>query len=101
MLPKIKRFTKEAPCSKGTIWSCFREGREFVKVGIAVAHSIIGVNTPRTMISKGRLVRYEEGNIEYYELTSEGRVWLIEGVKRCIQKHPEKAAAFKYPPRGS
>ena len=55
---------------------------------IAVAESVIGENVPRIMIKEGRLEWLEDEHIEYYQLTDEGRKWLLKGFANYLKRPP-------------
>lgn len=79
MKPEIKRFSKEKPCTKQDVWNCFSyEGHDLFKgVQVDLAHSLIGIYTPREMIRAGRLRKSVWKHEDIYELTEEGIDWLL------------------------
>ena len=91
MKPSIKLFDKKTPCTKLEIWQCFRTATGFRRVPVAEAHAIIGVNVPRIMEREGRMVREERQGVDYYDLTSEGKEWLLLGFARYLKNHPAQA----------
>ena len=99
MKPEPKQFDKQNPCTKFDLWQCFRGKRGFVRVQIDEAHAIIGLNAPRNMRYHGYVQMVEVRNVEYYELTSLGRAWLMEGFHRYIKAHPERMTEVKYLPK--
>lgn len=98
MIPEIKRFTKDNPCTKIDIWNCFYGKRGFIKVSVVEARSKIGVNAPRVMEGNAYLVRKNAATMDYYELTELGKEWLVNGVKRYLKNHPSSAYLINYKP---
>ncbi len=100
MKPEVKVFTRDNPCTKLHIWNCFRGVRGFKKVDVAHAQSIIGVNAPRNMLSKGYATITETAGVEYYQLTKYGTEWLMTGLKSYLKNHPNDVKKAKNTPRG-
>jgi hypothetical protein len=97
MKPEIKKFTRDAPCTKRDIWNLFRGSRSFVSVRVPDAQAKIGVNVPRGMEAQGRLFVNRLPTGDYYVLTDEGKQWLTEGMGRYLKNHPTELAGTKYP----
>lgn len=98
MKPIAKRFTRDNPCTKLELWQCFRSATGFRRVPVVEAHAIIGVNVPRIMEREGRMVRVEKQGIEYYELTTDGGEWLLQGFNRYLKNHPSHVARASHIP---
>lgn len=96
--PEVKVFTKDNPVTKLDLWNCFRGKRNFRRVQVDEAKSIIGANAPRYLKSKGYLLQYESRGVEYYDLSDDGRIWLMEGFKRHLLNHPEIKPQAKHLP---
>lgn len=99
MKPIAKLFTRDNPCTKLEIWQCFRSATGFRRVPVVEAHTFIGVNVPRVMEREGRMFREERQGTDYYELTSEGKEWLMHGFERYLKNHPAHAAKAKHVPK--
>lgn len=93
--PQVKEFTRQNPCTKLHIWNCFRGKRGFARVPVVVAHSIVGVNAPRVMRTNDRITRVTVGEVDYYQLTDDGKEWLTNGMTRYLKNHPEDASRAK------
>lgn len=89
MLPEPKHFTKDNPCTKVDIWNCFRGRRGFVRVQVAEAHAIVGLNAPRYMLSKFYVTVVTANSAEYYKLTKDGIDWLSKKLKTYLVRHPK------------
>lgn len=88
MKPEIKVFTRSNPCTKKTLWECFRGPSGFRRVQVFVAHSLIGINVPRVMEREGRLVKNQTPQGDFYTLTEAGRLWLTKGIQAYVKNHP-------------
>jgi len=97
--PAVKVFTKENPCNKLIIWNTFRTRRGFKRVEVAVAESQVGHNAPKNMLNNGYVERVTVKNVEYFELTEEGREWLKKGIAGYVKRHPEDATDAVYLPK--
>ena len=84
MLPEVKTFSRENPCTKKDLWSCFRDAQGFRKVQTAQAHALIGINAPRVMERNGYLVRATRRGIDWFVLTAEGEFWLTRGIQSYV-----------------
>jgi len=98
MKPKIKKFTKDNPCTMVDIWNCFRIKNGFRNVQIGEAQSLIGINVPNYMLRMNRLVIFEIRREEYYVLTHDGAEWLERKFTRYLQSYPESKNLVKYLP---
>ena len=99
MKPEIAVFTKDKPCSKRELWACFKTGPTgFARVQIAQAHSIIGLNAPRYMETKGYLVRETVRAGEFYSITKEGAEWLTSGIRSYTKNHPSELSEIAFHP---
>lgn len=96
MLPEVKTFTRDRPCTKKDLWVCFRDARGFRKVQVAQAHSVIGLNAPRVMERNGYLVKETYRNAEWYALTFEGEQWLLRGIQSYVKNHPAERASIPF-----
>ena len=102
MKPDVKVFTREYPCTKVDIWNCFSSPRDFVRVPVVKAHSLIVLNVPRGMERMGRLERVAMRGVEYYQLTDIGKKWLLRGIKNYVHNHPSDIGSiYNYPPFNS
>lgn len=89
MKPSVAVFTRTAPVTKLLLWQCFKRRREgFATVQVDDAHSIIGKNAPRVMERNGYLVKLKLPQGDYYELTNEGKAWLVKGIRSYVRNHP-------------
>lgn len=91
MKPEPARFTKDNPCSKKHIHNCFATPTGYVPVPVVDAQAEIGLNVPRVMERAGRLKRTNNRGVDYYELTAEGKKWLVAGIKAYVKNHPLEA----------
>lgn len=96
MLPEVKVFSKDNPCTKRDLWVCFRDARGFRKVQVAQAHSVIGVNAPRVMERNGYLVKETYRSAEWYVLTAEGEAWLLRGINSYVKNHPSERPSIPF-----
>lgn len=95
VMPVVKVFTRENPCTKADIWECFVGDRGFRSVSIPIARSIIGANTPRYLDREGYISVSRVRNTDFYTLTEKGKRWLIDGVRSYIRNHPSEANSVK------
>ena len=98
MKPTVKQFTKDKPCTKLDIWNCFRSRRGFIPAQVNAAKSIIGANAPRVMEQHKRVRVTSRSNVDYYELTAEGKKWLVRGIKNYVRNHPGDRSKAKHLP---
>lgn len=96
MMPVVKTFTRDDPCTKKDLWTCFRDERGFRKVQIAQAQSVIGINAPRVMERNGYLVKETYRNAEWYALTFEGEQWLMRGIYSYVKNHPSERSSIPF-----
>lgn len=96
MLPEVKTFSRENPCTKKDLWSCFRDAQGFRKVQTAQAHALIGINAPRVMERNGYLVRATRRGIDWFVLTAEGEFWLTRGIQSYVKNHPSERAGVPF-----
>lgn len=96
MLPTVKVFSKDNPCTKRDLWVCFRGARGFQKVQTAQAHAVIGVNAPRVMERNGYLVKETQRGAEVYALTFEGEQWLTRGIQSYVKNHPAEKDSIPF-----
>jgi len=78
MKPLPKVFTKQKQVTKKEIYDCFIVNNQPQEVQIDVAYSKVGVNAPRIMIRKKRMVRLNLSHGDFFKLTPEGFKWLAE-----------------------
>ncbi len=99
MKPDVKLFTKSAPCTKVDLWRCFKQSAVgFARVQVAVAHSIIGLNSPKYLTKHEYAVREDGRGGDFYRLTPLGQQWLIDGIKRYTVNHPEALTEVEFHP---
>lgn len=99
MKPEIAVFSKAQPCSKKELWACFKTGpKGFARVQVAQAHSVIGLNAPRYMETKGYLVKETVRSVEHYSITPEGEVWLTAGIRSYTKNHPSELTDIAFHP---
>jgi hypothetical protein len=96
--PEVRHFTKDSPVTKAELWACFRGRRGWKRVQVDTAHSIIGLNAPRYMLTKEYVTRVTDKGADYYALTAEGQEWLLKGTRAFLRNHPEARASVPYPP---
>lgn len=89
-MPEVAKFTPENPCTKKEIWNCFRGRRGFKTVDKVIAWSVIGKNTPRYLLKKEYIVEVSTGDSDAFQLTENGKKWLITGIKNYLKNHPQE-----------
>lgn len=89
IIKEVKVFTRESPCTKVHIHNCFITEQGYGSKAVVEARGDIGLNTPKYLLREGYMHAYTQGGVDYYMLTSEGVVWLTEGLKRHLELHPE------------
>lgn len=95
MKPEVKVFSKENPCTKLDLWTCFkRSAKGFARVQVDEAYSIIGKNAPRVMERNGYLERVTVKQEEMFKLTAEGEAWLEKGITAYRKNHPKVEIPF-------
>ena len=82
-------FTREEPCTKVHLYNCFMRNGRFVRRAVVEARGDIGLNAIKYLKNKNLAVAYSEGNIDYWELTPDGKEWLEKGLVRHLELHPE------------
>lgn len=87
----VRVFTREDECTKVDITNCFWEATKFVPVPVVQARGYIGLNTPKYLLREDLVVQTYVDQIDYYTLTPKGVDWLLKGLKRHLQLHPEHA----------
>jgi|SRR5471030_1188101 len=97
VIKQTRVFTRDNPCTKVDLFNCFKGEDQFVARAVVETRGEIGLNAPKYMVKNGFVRRYDSGNIEYYELTDEGRDWLIAGLKRHLELHPEDEGKVERP----
>lgn len=97
--PPVAEFTRDNPCTKLHIWNCFRGRRGFVRVQVDEAKAQIGANAPRVMERNGRLVQVSSTKADYFELTDDGKKWLLQGFGRYLKNHPDHRSRAKHIPK--
>lgn len=97
--PEVAVFTRDNPCTKLHIWNTFRTRRGFKRVQVDEAKSHIGANAPKNMLAQGYAEVVDVKNVEYFELTEDGKEWLKKGIAGFVKRHPEEAAEAVYLPK--
>ncbi len=92
IIKPVKEFTKENPCTKVDLHNCFAGTHGYVRRPVVEAQGEIGVNAPKYLIRKGYATYRSSEGIDYYELTTEGTVWLFEGLAAHLKRHPDDEA---------
>lgn len=87
-------FTREEPCDKVHLYLCFfdharRTPRRRAKVE---ARGEIGLNAIKYLKREGLAREYEEDDVDWWELTGKGVDWLVKGLARHLELHPEDAS---------
>lgn len=100
MRPEPAKFTKDRPCTKLHIWTCFYGANGFVDVQVDQAHAVIGLNVPRVLERAGRIVKIPKGDALMYRVTQAGRTWMTDGILAYLKNHPEDSRLVKYYPDG-
>jgi hypothetical protein len=97
----VRVFTRDAPCTKVDLFNCFSNGHELGPVAVVQARGEIGVNAIKYLLGKdlARLTMHD--GWECWELTSEGEAWLLEGLCRWLELHPEDRDKVKTKPGGN
>lgn len=90
-------FTRTNPCTKVHLFNCFFNPKTAGVVPVVDAHQQIGVNSPKHLLDNGYLLHESRKGVDYYVLTAFGRNWLVPGLKRYLELHPEKRADVLYP----
>jgi hypothetical protein len=91
----VKVFTKDQPCTKLEIHNCFAGPHGYIARPVVEAQGEIGKNAPKHMLSKLYLVYRTVGNIDYYELTRTGTIWLHDGLAAYLKHHPDRQKDVK------
>lgn len=99
MKPEPKVFTKDRPCSKFELWTCFYGSKGFRTVQVDEAHAVIGLNVPRVMEREGRLEKVEQKQQEFYRLTEDGEEWLLKGFRNYLINHPSAWHLVEHVPK--
>lgn len=91
---EVRVFTRERPCDKVDLFLCFfdyatQKPRRRAKVE---ARGEIGLNAIKYLKREGLALEYEEGGVDWWELTKDGVSWLIGGVRRFLELHPQEAS---------
>jgi hypothetical protein len=97
--PEVAVFTRDNPCNKLILWNCFRTRRGFKKIQVDEAKAQIGENAPKNMLKNEYVVVVESRNVEYYQLTEEGKFWLKTGMAGFVKRYPEEAGDAVYLPK--
>jgi len=90
MKPEVKVFSRDEPCTKLNIWNAFKGVRGWKRVQVDVAHSIVGLNAPKNMLSNSYIEKGVKGAEEYYYLTEIGKEWLTIKFRNYLLTHPDK-----------
>ena len=85
-------FTRDEPVTKVELTNCFYRGGKYVKRAVVEARGEIGLNAIKYLIKSGYATRFEEANVDYWQLTPDGEVWLTAGLRRWLEIHPEAAS---------
>lgn len=96
-MKEARRFTRESPCSKVDIWNGFRRGSGFPAIPVVEAKSFTGDNAPKYLAREGYLRAFTAGGVDFYQLTPEGISWLLKGIHRYVDLHPEAAVDLQHP----
>jgi len=92
MKPEPAKFTRDNQCTKLHIHNCFATVSGYASRPVVEAQAEIGLNVPRVMEREGRLTRSTIRGTDYYVLTSAGKDWLAEGIRRYLKNHPLDAS---------
>ncbi len=98
-MPAIKPtrvFSRDDPCTKVHIFNAFavvapRGGIGYRDLSVVESRGEIGLNTPKYLRREGYAEIVAKGPVEYYRLTPQGKQWLVDGLKRHLELHPEDA----------
>lgn len=93
----VKVFTRESPCTKVDLYNCFRRGDGFIPRPTVQTRGEIGENAPKYLRREGYARLYEANGIDCLELTDEGEAWLLSGLARYLEMHPEEVANLEQP----
>lgn len=85
-----KVFTREVPCTKVDIVNCFWRKDSFERVPVVQARGYIGLNVPKYLLREGIIIQKYVSGVDYYWLTSKGMDWLLKGLARHLELHPEE-----------
>jgi len=100
VVKEIKVFTRDNPCTKVDLWNCFYQGGTFAARPVLETRGEIGLHAPKYLRKHGYATLVSRGNIDAYVLTKAGQQWLVDGVKRHLELHPEdRALLVEYPDR--
>ena len=97
--PQVAVFTRDNPCTKLEIWNTFRTRRGFKRVQVDQAKAVIGANAPKNMLKQGYVEVVDVKNVEYFELTEDGKEWLKKGIAGYVKRHPDNASGAVYLPK--
>lgn len=92
---EAKVFTRENPCDKVDLYLCFFENKQPRRRAIVEARGEIGLNAIKYLKREGYATQYEEGSVDWWELTAEGEEWLEKGLARHLELHPDHASRLQ------
>lgn len=100
-----KVFTRDNPCTKVDLWNCFHvvgetKMPEFRSVPVVTARGVIGENAPKYLLKNGYAVVSSDARMDSYDLTRAGKEWLIKGLQRHLELHPEDLPRVRQLPEG-
>lgn len=93
----VRVFTREQPCTKVELYNTFRQKSGFVRRAWVEARGEIGLNAPKYLKKNSYAIAVTDKGIDYLVLTTAGQDWLIKGLKRHLELHPEDADAVQFP----
>lgn len=96
-MKSAKKFTRDQPATKVDIWNGFRRESGFPAIPVVEAKSFTGDNCPKYLVREGYLRAFSAGGVDFYQLTAEGISWLLKGIHRYMDLHPEAASELRHP----
>lgn len=95
---KPRVFTRENPCTKVELWNCFKSKGGFKIIPVVEAKTLIGENAPKYMLKKGYIREGQLAGMDVYRVSISGEQWLLAGIRRYLELHPERRAELVYKP---
>lgn len=92
----VREFTRTDQCTKVHLYNCFMgDAGRFVQRAVIEARGEIGVNAIKYLIREGYAEAFENQNVDWWRLTRDGETWLLKGLARHLELHPEERSLCK------
>ena len=97
LTPKpVREFTRDDQCTKVHLYNCFMGDQgAFVQRAVIEARGEIGVNAIKYLVREEYAQAFEQGGVDWWRLTREGEGWLLKGLARHLELHPEDRSSVK------